>query len=226
MDKTNLTESQEILLSKFVDNECSWLERIRVRRLLERSPQARSYIHSLDKLSTSIKASVSIPKPELWFRVGARINSEEKTAALLGARRMEARESFLNFRVVGSLAGACAVALIVIMPKGTFSVRDTTRGSGTFPQEVASSQVNSGSVVPVGSFDTLSRRAPAPVEVDWVRSDGRVQVMHDSADRAPIIWVKRKRQLQSGYQIPERNSQGIIMMNRGAPQGLSISSTK
>jgi hypothetical protein len=42
-----------------------------------------------------------------------------------------------------------------------------------------------GSPVRVGRY-------PNSLEVDWMRSDGRVRVMQDSGERSAIIWVKRR----------------------------------
>lgn len=48
----------------------------------------------------------------------------------------------------------------------------------------------------LSSIDSIPRliedRAPSSVEVDWVRSHGRVNLIQDSEDRAPIIWIKKR----------------------------------
>jgi hypothetical protein len=38
-----------------------------------------------------------------------------------------------------------------------------------------------------------TRQAPRAVEVDWMRSDGRVRVFHDAAEQAAFIWVNPSR---------------------------------
>jgi hypothetical protein len=40
---------------------------------------------------------------------------------------------------------------------------------------------------------TASRQAPRAVEVDWMRSDGRVRVFHDPVEQAAFIWVNPSR---------------------------------
>lgn len=214
MVKGELSEKEEMLLSKYFDKECSWFESIRAKRLLTRSQIASDYINSLQGLSNSIKKHAESPKPELWFRVAARINVEEKTAGLLGTRTFSTQSSIWRDRMIGGLVGACAVVIFMIVPKTT-PMNSSEMTQQALNQPSLAEEAPHGGVVPVRSFNSVARNEPVAVEVDWVRSDGRVQVIHGDEDRAPIIWVKRR----------ENNSQGIIMMNkdRDVPRGITVS---
>jgi hypothetical protein len=77
--------------------------------------------------------------------------------------------------------------------------------------------------VPYGHQEVQqSRSGPRkpPVEVDWMRSDGRVRILNGPRALAPVILVKRRAPLTQGSnqsQPPITNSSGIVLQERNIP---------
>ena len=93
------------------------------------------------------------------------------------------------------------------------------------PQNVS---LKSSDLGPTPSLRQASRR---PLEVDWMRSDGRVHMIQDSGERSAIIWVKRQHpnvlpddgsDQQSIAASPERP----IILRERIPDSLNISSQR
>ena len=130
-------EQQEQLLMAFADNECGFFGRIRARRLLSSSAEARKFLDKMHEVSG--KAATAIvrergtgsryePKgpdsADLWGTVSARIMQEERSEILLGHRRtagegkvfgggFEAIWDYVRIGGVSALAAAAAVLIVV-----------------------------------------------------------------------------------------------------------------
>lgn len=219
-DRNALTETEEMLLEKFFDNETSFFERLSAKRLLARDPAAKRYFASLQSAQSAIAQALPLQNPSLWFRISARLHAEEKGALLLGKRELRQDNAifglplpplFSRFFVRGGFAVALtAAAVFVVIPK-------TQQQPAGQVATAAPSQINIQRGIPMA--------VPASVGVDWMRSDGRLQVMHEPSDRAPMIFVKRRFNRVGPVIKTESNSQGIIMREGGfSPQGLPVSS--
>ncbi|MCB0319952.1 MAG: hypothetical protein KDD60_03440 [Bdellovibrionales bacterium] len=77
----------------------------------------------------------------------------------------------------------------------------------------------SGKLNPSQSFNTSPQSVVVVqnpvVEVDWMKSDGRVQMIHDPAASAPIIWVKKRLPLRV---VKEKNSRGVVIQGPSVPE--------
>jgi hypothetical protein len=200
---SRLSETDELLIMKYHDGECGWLESRRVKRLLGR-PDAKGFldhVKEVGKCACECGAGEECEPVDLWERVERRIIQEESALELLGAssrRRLKEWSEGLLFhpwlgRVGWGVSGALVTASIGLL------VLDAPRGSGgeeaKEPARFASSGAALPSVAPVsyGAERSRPRRFPSSVEVDWIRSDsGRLQFIEHPEQRSTIIWVKRK----------------------------------
>lgn len=208
-----LSEKQELLISRFCDGECSCIGSYLAKRLVANNKAAKNFLEELQSIKHECAhLALSQPKPpsNLWERIDARIEQEEYAARFLGERRVE--ESTVSLRewlsmrhvVMGGLSGAAiAVALITI----------TSRPSQllTFSAPAAGPVVGHQLVQPAGigaSNAPMARNSFAvtrphnPLEVDWMRANGSLKLIPDPSGSSAIIWVRRPaaRSTQKGYQ--------------------------
>lgn len=217
--RTTLTDAQEMLLGKYLDNEATFFERLAARKLISREPAANRYIASIQRIQKPLKDALPLMNSSLWMRISARLHAEERSELLLGKRRFRSERSFspVKFFLQGGAAAAlAAVALFMVIPKNGDNLGQ--------PSNVASTAIERPQVaVQRGVPMTM----PASVGVDWMRSDGRLQVMHDPDERAPLIFVKRRYNRVGPIYRTERNSQGVVMQeNRSVPQGIVVNSSR
>lgn len=207
--KSGLTREDELLLSRHYDGECGFVERWKVKRLLARTPAAEQYLDSLNEVGEQLciyETSVvrdengdSI-KVDLWDRIAGRIENEEHAALFLGDRRMQkgGEPSIFKFDLSGLLwgvSGSVTTAAIVFMSLGlgVFSGADGRSGNDQFSAAFDTEESGSVKKVSMVKREIPAHPASRPIEVDWVRSDGRVHVIPDPSERSAIIWVKRNR---------------------------------
>ncbi|MFM1848855.1 MAG: hypothetical protein RL417_2329 [Pseudomonadota bacterium] len=186
----SLTGREERLLSKLHDGECGFVERFRAERIRDRSAPAREFLALLNNTKKLAEERASrIEKGDLWSGIMTRIAQEERAEIFLGRRRTTAVERFFGFlrehRHVawGIPSGAALAGLIVLF------VAPTPGSQNETPFGVAN---GSGVRAPVVNLASSSgARVRQPVEVDWVRGNGRVRVMQDPHRNSAIIWVRR-----------------------------------
>ena len=208
---STLSERQEMLLSKFYDGEASPLERLRARFLIKRRPAAADFLSSLQSLSSNTysAATATTESCDLWDRISARIDAEEKAAFYLGKRSSTpTQESFISRllsspALFGGLSGAAVAAAILIAVYPASQPRElaiinaepsalarATQGfhTVTLPngQNRASSQTG-----PLGS------RTLSSMEMDWMRGSGPLKIIQNPGSSSGVIWVKRSRSLRA-----------------------------
>jgi hypothetical protein len=205
-----LSEKQELLLSRYVDDECGLFQSILAKRLIRRDPQAKDFINDLEKIKNGctmgLAASRTAPV-DLWDRINNRIIQEERAALYLGERRLQqSNESIWSrlqspYALAGGLTGAaCAALLLMVLYRPSdivsFTAPHTAAMHSTMPhvQPVA-----------VGSMAQRPRVAPAlnqpTLEVDWMRSHGSVNVIPAPNGSSAIIWVRRRPTIPSRPQL-------------------------
>lgn len=98
---SGLSQKQELLLLAYLDGECGLLAKLWVKSLLARKPEARSYLAGMKEAALGIGEALS-PKsivetnvagskpyaPDLWNRISARIEQEQRAEVFLGKRRL------------------------------------------------------------------------------------------------------------------------------------------
>jgi hypothetical protein len=209
MDKNQktLSEKEEMLLSKYFDEECNFFERYRVYRLVEKSRSAITYLESLESTRRILRENFDFAPVALWSRISSRLHQEDKSLLLSGGRRNRGRvglHSILDvipsFAKYGISGAVMALLLFMIVPheKTSSFVKFNPQGSSLI------------------SFGSSVNRIPTAMEVDWMRSNNgrRVTVMPSEQGSAPVIYVKRKSSRLTTMPILERNTHGIVMKDR------------
>ena len=216
--ESKLSEREERLLISYHDGECNLLNVFLARRLLKRSAQANEFILNLKNLGVSMRADrASSPhastEVDLWSRISARIDSEERAELMLGERsfrkaRARAESGWemwwprLSWGASGAAFAAACSAILVY---------SGTVGPASSPSRMAS--LNSARsqiplVAPVafsGQGRAAAESGVSPLEMDWMRSEGRLHVMHDPEEKTSIIWVKPR---QSRNRTPQATLAG------------------
>jgi hypothetical protein len=201
-----LSERHQLLLSRFHDGECGYIQNFCAKRLLSRRKDARDFIAQLEAVKEcclthhSETQFSSSPRADIWSRVHARIEQEQRAEFYLGKRKVTPLGRSLWDRITspyalaGGLSGAAisaAFLLVFYTPSNitTFSVpQTTTANQSQFIRPVA--------------IDARSARRPMieiprisshrPLEVDWVRSQGSLKLTPDPSGSSAIIWIRRK----------------------------------
>ena len=223
VDSRDLSEREEELLARFFDNEASFFERFRVKSLRRMKPAATDdFLQSLAvirEISRGELAGVLKDNPvqvDLWQGINQRLDEEERLAIYYHSDRAVSvdatpeQESFVSrlmdrfaWSVSGGVVAACATFLLIQPSPQPFDL--SRLKSSSFLQSVSG---HGGEVSPVVSRSQIYRRsAPHVVEVDWMRSDGRVQMLHEPTDHSAMIWVRKRQPIGS---MLSRGGRGIV----------------
>ena len=192
---TELTGREERLLARLHDGECGLVARFRAERLVKRRAAARDFLAALDEAKRLlVERSTGTEKGDLWSGIAARIAQEERAELFLGKRRETVVQKFVALvrehrQVAWGIPSGAALAGLIL-----FFVAPHP-GLENGPENVAPFGVaKSGTTqVPVVNLASAGGgvRSRHPVEVDWVRGNGRVRVMQDPQRNSAIIWVRR-----------------------------------
>jgi hypothetical protein len=208
-DETNLkrlSDKQQLLLSRFHDGECGYVESILAKRLISRNPDAVEFCRRLDsirecclsELSFTTKLGESV---NLWDRISTRIDQESRAELYLGKRRIEQKkesvwERFSSpYALAGGLSGAALAAVLLVV-----SYRSPGVTTFTAPHMASTNQfqlvrpvaMGAGSAGSPTTLRVPSVGSPSSLEVDWVRSQGSLKLIPDPNGSSAIIWVRRK----------------------------------
>ena len=237
-DFTSLHDDERSLLMSYHDHDrdvgqLSYLDRLRLKRLLSNKPEARDFLDFLSSMSVRVSQAVAddiLPlRSSLWKQIEQRINQEERAALYLGKRELsaESREPRRFFSIPDfnwGFSGATTAGLAVLL-MASFALTNPS-----MYQTVASS-LNSQDSPRATSSGNFERALPAPVrfasqqndlpqiieptrrgpqtlssvDVDWVHSDGAVRFYSDPHKNSTMIWVKKRTPVVR-YFGPEVNS--------------------
>jgi len=243
MDNTQLTQKQELLLMKALDGECSLWEDLRVNWLLKNSGEARRFIDSWAKVQAETVAELTAHSPsdlDLWPRITQRIDQEKRAEMFLGKRtfrpeRRWAGHSWVSNPLWGLGGASVAVALLTLMilPRnggwrnrepGIAGDNNIKYGESLAPVSLSNRQGQS----PVESIDRPRilephARVPQAIEVDWMRSDGRLKVIPLPSGQAGVIWVKRRNGTLVGVpsQVLQARKPLPFLAGKPVPDGLN-----
>lgn len=192
-----LTEKQQLLLSAYADNECSFFSRWIAERLIKSHPDAQLFINSL-KTNADIFRSTSTandPSADLWNKISQRIDAEERAAIYLGARKPVVQEDssgswstwLSRHAVMGGLSGAAMAAMVLVLvtrPSKPGEILPVYTGGpvaaqGTSPFRQA-------------AFNGVGSNGRSTMEVDWMRANGSLQLIQNPTSKSAIIWVRKK----------------------------------
>lgn len=198
-ESKQLSEPQQLLLSSYVDNQCSFVARMRAERLIRQSEHARLFIESLKKTSQTYRSlfSAPTPSPDLWDKINARINAEERAALYLGHHKPVATPNegsfvshfFSKQALFGGLSGAAIAACVLVL------ISRPTKSGEIIPVYTGGPVAAKNASAFHQAFLGAPQREVAPgssMEVDWMRSNGSLKIIQSPNDKSAILWVRRK----------------------------------
>ena len=246
-----LTEANEQLLVQHFDGETSWFANFRAQRLLKNSVEAREFVDTLKvigEIARNERAGIlaTNDKPvDLWSRISARIDEEERVSLYLGnrvqAQRVESKVRFFDFlsfdRLAWGLSGGMVAAgftyfmvqstaltaranVAMIVDKVQKSDSANISAVSFSPRQAARRKVRFDD--PPVPIQLAQSRIPSAVEVDWVKSDGRVSVMQEPSERSAIIWVKKRSPVNFGSDRKGLSDEPVVVYNDRIPQSIPV----
>ena len=211
--KGSLTEHEEKLILRYLDRQANLIDKFKIKRLLSKNAAAGEYLGTMKNLGEKLRAdahslSFQSTRVDLWNRISNRIDQEQRAELFLGRRQATSvrpnafHNLFSRPLYVGAGAFATAAVMLLIVPM----LRTTGGGTtlGVNPEQMASRiQLSTPAVNLVSTGRERPRiieeGVPTSMEVDWMRSNGRVRVIQDPTDSSAIIWVKKRGNLSSVY---------------------------
>jgi hypothetical protein len=194
-----LTEQQELLLSCYVDNECSFLSRLRAERLIKRNDIAKRFVFNLKETSQTYRSlfSDTPAAPDLWDTISQRIDAEERAALYLGQRQSAtvAQEGpslahfFSKQAVIGGLSGATIAACVLVL------ISRPTKPGEIIPVYTGGRvAAHNASAFHQASLGTAPQAAilGSSMEVDWMRSKGSLKIIQNPNNNSAIFWIRKR----------------------------------
>ena len=204
-NSTTLSEQQELLLSRYHDGELGFWSERKAKQLLSKSEEANQFVAELAALTGDLKATAMQPKESelLWKGIANRIEQEERNSLYLGERRADVAEKrkaiWEAYPILSGLGAATAAFMLgIIFQTGYFNQNSQPTGTqiaSTQPVQsvprLASNQINNVPIsLPVSTEVARRQSDRRRLEIDWVKSDGRVQMI-GATEGPQIIWVRR-----------------------------------
>jgi hypothetical protein len=220
-----LSEKQQLLLSSYVDNECSFLSRFLAERLVKTNEKAQLFVHNLKNTSQACKAHIasSDPSVDLWDRISARIDGEERAALYLGQRKpvvntsASLMEKLLSRQaVLGGLSGAAVAATVLVFvsrPSKPGEILPVYTGG-----PVAAHKSSAFHQASLGNESQAFGNQSA-MEVDWMRGNGSFKIIQNPTDKSAIIWVRKRPFASSAPNQAIKATPTIRVLNE---QGLDV----
>lgn len=204
-NSTTLSEQQELLLSRYHDGELGFWSERKAKKLLSKSEVANQFVAELAALTGDLKATAMQPKESelLWKGIANRIEQEERNSLYLGERRADVAEKrkaiWEAYPILSGLGAATAAFMLgIIFQTGYLNQNSQPTGTqiaSTQPVQsvprLASNQINNVPIsLPVSTEVARRQSDRRRLEIDWVKSDGRVQMI-GATEGPQIIWVRR-----------------------------------
>ena len=199
-----LTEKQQLLLSTYADNECSFFSRWMAERLIKSNPDAQLFIDTLKNNAQIFRDATTTndSSADLWSKISQRIDAEERAAIYLGERKPAVSEGIgaawsnwlSRHAVMGGLSGAAMAAMVLVLvtrPSKPGEILPVYTGGPVAAQ--------SSSPFRQAAFTGAGSSGRSTMEVDWMRSNGSLQLIQNPTSKSAIIWV-RKKNITSGNQ--------------------------
>lgn len=194
-----LSEKQQILLSCYIDNECSVISRLFAERLIKTNSEARLFIQNLKNSSQTYRSLTSNHDTtiDLWDRISTRIHSEERAALYLGQRKPVGDiagpslfEKLLSRQaLIGGLSGAAIAATVLVFisrPSRPGEILPVYTGG-----PVAAHNSSAFHQASLGN-ETQPLGPSSAMEVDWMRGNGSFKIIQNPQDKSAIIWVRKR----------------------------------
>jgi hypothetical protein len=236
-----LREFEERILVRYFDNEAAWWERLWAKRLISTRPSARAFMdtmRTIGEIARNGRAGILARNPEpvdLWGRIKNRIEAEEKAAIFLGQRSAPRVGESLGAKIAGFFSvdhliwggsGALVAASVLFfvlqrpLPPPTVAmhraghvqlaenngnIRRVSQARPSVRRSLPDEQLYSE------PLKILEPDVPNTVEVDWMRSSGRVRMMHEPGEGSTLIWVKRRAPIDLAMREPAAGGPPVVV---------------
>ncbi len=200
-----LSEKQQNILSAYYDRELGFLTNLYVEQVLLKSLVAKEFLAELSSLSAQISKDFQpLITDNKWNVLNSRLLQVEKNSIFHDADlpKVSFLESFWKRHPISATFATASTAfcLGLVFKLGFVSLFEVSP-LNTAPQNIASiatAPATPTNVAPVVSTNlpvTLASNnsARSAVELDWVKSDGRIRMIPARNGSSNIIWVKAPR---------------------------------
>lgn len=196
-----LSEKQQSILSAYYDRELGFLTNFYVEKFLLQSPAAKEFLAELSSLSAQFIADYQPAEIDnKWNVLNSRLLQIDKNSIFHEADlpKISIVESFWKRHPIPATLATASTAfcLGLIFKLGFVNLFETTPVN-TAPQTIASAVTspNITSAVSTNLPVTLASNhgLRSAVELDWVKSDGRIRMIPAGKGTSNIIWVKAPR---------------------------------
>lgn len=196
-----LSNSKQLLLSRFFDGECGPITSWRARRLIRQNLLAKQFFDNLEAIQIAITDHQAhrLESVDLWGRIEQRIEEETKAEFYLGARKAFTKPTIFENLLdtygtwIGGVSGAAIAGLALL----TLQNPSSTPTSITAPSNLTRATTAQPIAARTNGFQQ-SMRAPRlqrnnieSFEVDWMRSEGALHFIPDPNGSSTIIWITR-----------------------------------
>ncbi|MGI6523981.1 MAG: hypothetical protein ACOX2O_01600 [Bdellovibrionota bacterium] len=210
-----LTDKQKVLLQRFFDDECVFLTKWAARKLIRNNESARSYIADLQRVNSALCRDFEDVeknyKVDLWEGVARRIEQENRAAIFLGERKegTEKRQVSNFWWSFSGVTVTMAAGVVSFMLASQPTPPSFEQDHSPNQPQLFSTPLNGAApnIANVSFGDTSDNSFQRPlhfaddsaVEVDWIKSDGRVSLIRGRSPKSSIIWIKRNRRNDDPY---------------------------
>jgi hypothetical protein len=208
-----LNKKQERLISAYYDCELGVFSNFYVQKILLRKPQATSFLNSLSKVSNQFQEeSISSDFDPKWNLLNLRLLQVEKNTIFhqeeLPQSRLSTAGVWKKFSLPTTLATASVAFCLGLLFKFGYINYFTNNASPVAAQNIATNLtsgqkattgLSSNIPVTLASSKTGSNSGSnfqrSALELDWVKSDGRIRMIPARNGSSNIIWVKAPRKI-------------------------------
>ena len=222
-----LSNSKQLLLSRFFDGECGPVASWRARRLIAKNLLAKQFIDNLEAIQIAINDNQAhrLESVDLWARIEQRIEEETKAEFYLGTRKAFTKPTIFEnlLDTYGTWIGGVSGAAIAGLALFSLQSPSPTTASITLPSNLTRATTAQPIAARTNGFQP-SLRAPRlqrnkidSFGVDWMRSEGALHFIPDPNGSSTIIWITRDADRPHSKQLDNNDFRATIPLDQSVP---------
>ena len=230
--ESHLTEREEKLLMAFFDGQSSFVGRLRCRNLLSARPEAMRFLEDLRRMSAVVKEEAENHPPcrDLWESISRRVNDEQRAELFIGERSKQVVRRRLRWEpITWGAAGAALAASVAVLVIQLQALPKSAADNDfvLLPRNLTIEQQLAPQVAPAGyqSEGRSIARVPRTMEVEYMRSRGRVKMIQHPEERGTILWVTPNRNRIAGGSAAV-SSEPLRMLDDHVPTAMTAFDNK
>jgi hypothetical protein len=177
-----------------------------------------------------------LPKVDLWDKISVRIEREERSRRIMAEaeQSLSAWWQLIPVRLAWSGAGAVVAGVLVFFmvsspqtgpqPGGEIGIAGSFQELSNIQPVSLSPEERDLKVLPSVREALAEASAEEPLELDWMRSTGRVHLIHNPNKRMAIIWVNRGGAANPNMATPTMvpGEEGLVVVNHHEPNAIPV----